>query len=91
MRAENMVHDHKCRVRVRVWIKVMINDYGFIFKHKDLFDVRSDWVYSEAGHGKYPCDGIGVRKRGQSRQYRVDNRLLRNIASGLTQNTQYIL
>ena len=48
MHAENMVHDHKCRVRV--WAKVKSNDFVFIIKHKDLFGVRSDWVYREALH-----------------------------------------
>ena len=62
MHAEKMAHDHKCRVRV--WAKVNINDYGLIIKHKDLFDVRSDWVYCEAGHCKDPFDGVeGATKR----------------------------
>ena len=62
MHSENMAHDHKCRVRV--WAKVKSNDYGFIIKHKDLFDVRSDWVYRDAGHGEDPCDNVeGATKR----------------------------
>ena len=35
-----------------------------LLKHESMFQLRADWLFFEAGHGKGPCDGVGgVSKR----------------------------
>ena len=35
-----------------------------IVTHDAIFHVRCYWLYFQAGHGKGPCDGVGVRPKG---------------------------
>lgn len=36
---------------------------NLLTKHEDLFGIATRWNYYECGHGKGPCDGLGVAKR----------------------------
>lgn len=39
--------------------------FDILSRHKELFGVDARWNYFECGHGKGPCDGIGVLAKGR--------------------------
>ena len=38
-----------------------------LIRHEELYGTRAGWLYSEVGHGKGPCDGVGgaVKRRAE--------------------------
>ena len=55
---------------VHYWTDSPSSQYRFIFstlcRHNDLFGVNACWNYSECGHGKSVCDGIGGTAKRQA-------------------------
>ena len=52
--------------------------FSVLCKHEELFGLRGDWLYFEAGHGKGACDGLGAAAKRMAdlavkREHKIDN------------------